>query len=488
MCLTTRQYVPDEKCESNNSDELFELVDKCEYVSVTETKDGIDHNSLACIQWNARGLISKQELLSKFLLECDGNKKIDLIILSETWLTRNNSNRVNIPGYTFVGNNRTSKKGGGVGFLISDMITYNVRKDLHISSDILENITIEIKLGYTACSLYRPPNTDAKEFNNLFLDYLANYGKLAKKQEIIIGLDHNLDFLNRDKHAPTQLFIEQILDNDLVPVITKPTRITKNSATLIDNVLLSKGLSLEEKSCIIETDLSDHLPSLVVIPNVYNKKCEPLEITTRDITPSKLLELNNMIDQKVQLPTTDRSVDENFNLLHDQLLDCINEVCPEKIITIPAKRVIREPWISKGLIKCSSKQLVLYRAFLHDKCTLTETKYLNYRNTLKKVKRRCKIDYYHNKCSEFRQNTKKLWKIINQVKGKCQDKSTIITCLKIDNVKNYDSSHICDHLGKYFATVGETYASKIQKSAKNIKEYVANIRSVEKSIYVMALK
>ena len=284
--------------------------------------------------------------------------------------------------------------------------------------------------------MYRPPNTDAKEFNNLFLDYLVNYGKLAKKQEIIIGLDHNLDFLNRDKHAPTQLFIEQILDNDLVPVITKPTRITKHSATLIDNVLLSKGLSLEEKSCIIETDLSDHLPSLVVIPNVYNKKCEPLEITTRDITPSKLFELNNMIDQKVQLPTTDRSVDENFNLLHDQLLDCINEVCPEKIITIPAKRVIREPWISKGLIKCSSKQLLLYRAFLHDKYTLTETKYLNYRNTLKKVKRRCKIDYYHNKCSEFRQNTKKLWKIINQVKGKCQDKSTIITCLKIDNVKN----------------------------------------------------
>ena len=131
MCLTTRQYVPDEKCESSNSDELFELVDKCEYVSVTETNDGIDHNSLACIQWNARGLISKQELLSKFLLECGGNKKIDLIILSETWLTRNNSNRVNIPGYTFVGNNRTSKKGGGVGFLISDTITYNVRKDLY---------------------------------------------------------------------------------------------------------------------------------------------------------------------------------------------------------------------------------------------------------------------------------------------------------------------------------------------------------------------
>ena len=487
MCLTTRQYVPDEKSEPRNSDELFELVDTCEYVGVDETNTGIDSNSLACIQWNIRGLISKQCELSKFLLECGGTKKIDLVILSETWLTRNNSNKVNVPGYSFVGNNRTSKKGGGVGFLISDTISYNVRKDLYISSNILENISIEFKLGkkyYIACSMYRPPNTNAKEFNDLFLDYLTKQCKLANKQELIIGLDHNLDFLNKDKHVPTQLFIEQILDNDLMPVITKPTRITKHSATLIDNVLLSKGLSIEERSCIIETDLSDHLPSLVVVPNVYNKKCEPLEIVTRDTTPSKLTELNRLINLNVRLPNINQSVNENFNVFHDQLLDCINEVCPEKVVTIPAKRVIREPWISKGLIKCSSRQLALYRAFLHDKSSQNESKYLNYRNTLKKVKRRCKIDHYHQKCSEFRQNTKKLWKIINQVKGKCQDKSTIITCLKIDNVKNYNSSNICDHLGKYFATVGENYASKIPNSEKNIKDYVVNIRSIEKSIYL----
>ena len=70
MCLTARQYVPDEKCEPRNSDELFELVDNCEYVSVTETNTGIDSNSLTCIQWNVRGLISKQDELSKFLFEC----------------------------------------------------------------------------------------------------------------------------------------------------------------------------------------------------------------------------------------------------------------------------------------------------------------------------------------------------------------------------------------------------------------------------------
>ena len=51
-------------------------------------------------------------------------------------------------------------------------------------------------------------------------------------------MDPNLDFLKSHLHENTQGFINYNLDNDLFPVITRPTQITHSSATLIDNVLL----------------------------------------------------------------------------------------------------------------------------------------------------------------------------------------------------------------------------------------------------------
>ena len=53
---------------------------------------------------------------------------------------------------------------------------------------------------------------------------------------MIIGLDHNMDFLKSHVHVPTNDFIEEILTTGLLPTISRPTRITKSTATLIDNI------------------------------------------------------------------------------------------------------------------------------------------------------------------------------------------------------------------------------------------------------------
>ena len=61
-------------------------------------------------------------------------------------------------------------------------------------------------------------------------------------------------------------------------------------------------------------------------------------------------------------------------------------------------------------------------------------KYKEYNTILQKVKRYAKKSYYIEKCVEFRSNTKKLWKTINEIIGKCSDKGTIIDSLKVDNI------------------------------------------------------
>ena len=84
-------------------------------------------------------------------------------------------------------------------------------------------------------------------------------------KDIILGLDHNLDFLKHHVHARTQQFLESITDSGLLPTVTRLTRITPNSATLIDNILLSQNLSARKTSGVIVSDISDLIPCMTII-------------------------------------------------------------------------------------------------------------------------------------------------------------------------------------------------------------------------------
>ena len=121
--------------------------------------------------------------------------------------------------------------------------------------------------------MYRPPSTNISEFIKTFNTQIGKIN--TKEYEWIIGLNHNLDFLKQSVHLKTQEFLECILDHNLLPTVTKPTRISKTSATLIDNILISKKLQSDYESLIIVDDLSDHLPCLVKLKNF-----QPTELKT----------------------------------------------------------------------------------------------------------------------------------------------------------------------------------------------------------------
>ena len=199
MCLTPR--IDENVSESGNTLDLRYPVDNCNYCDIDETKNlQLDNSDLVCVQWNTRGLIGKQGELSNFLFNCMGEKKIDVLILSESWITKSSENRVKIPGYVFVRNHTQGEKGGRVGFLISEEIKYILREDLICSLEHFENCTIEIispKRNILIGSVYQPPNTNEKRFVENFNYYVSkiNGDESCTKKDTILGLDHNLDLL-----------------------------------------------------------------------------------------------------------------------------------------------------------------------------------------------------------------------------------------------------------------------------------------------------
>ena len=83
---------------------------------------------------------------------------------------------------------------------------------------------------------------------------------------------------------------------------------------------------------------------------------------------------------------------------------------------------------------------------------------------LSKVKRSAKLNYYQEKCKEFKNNTKQLWQLINKINKKTKDKTSIIPKLKVDNINYQSGKDVSNLLVKHFSTVGKRYANKIEKS------------------------
>ena len=69
-------------------------------------------------------------------------------------------------------------------------------------------------------------------------------------------------------------FFNLIFQNGIFPLINRPTRVTKSSATIIDHVLTNTIIDSEVQSGIIKIDISDHfavfalMKTSLVQPNI----------------------------------------------------------------------------------------------------------------------------------------------------------------------------------------------------------------------------
>ena len=162
--------------------------------------------------------------------------KIDIGLICETWLTSSSEAKLDMGGYNYVCKLRSNKKGGGVCILVKDGLLF---REVQSVKDLdLECCAVKIKTDLGAlvmCSAYKPPNSNNKFFLDQY-DTLLKRLRAVYSKSMLVGLDHNMDLLKHSNHCMTQEFLDVNFNGGLFPLIIKPTRITKSSAILIDNI------------------------------------------------------------------------------------------------------------------------------------------------------------------------------------------------------------------------------------------------------------
>ena len=123
-----------------------------------------------------------------------------------------------------------------------------------------------LKLNFILSGVYRHPNGNVEHFTN---DLEKSFSKLKITQTcLMVGYIH-IDLVKYENYMTLDYFTT-LSSYNFMPYISKPTRITDSSATLIDNIFVKLGGNHRASSITagnLLTNISDHLPSFLIWNN-----------------------------------------------------------------------------------------------------------------------------------------------------------------------------------------------------------------------------
>ena len=206
-------------------------------------------------------------------------------------------------------------------------------------------------------------------------------------------------------------------------------------------------------------------------------------IRSRNLNPANLEKINNDIrNHDWHNLLNNANADQGFSIFHKILCSTLDKHAPELDKRINPKKIIRNPWITSGIMRSLNKQRQMFKA--HIKGDVSTFNYKNYRNNLQKIIRLSKNKYLHEKCNEYRRDSRKLWRLINDMIRKTGNKKTMIESLKIKNLMKYDPDSITNEFYEFFSTVGERFYGDIRAPENNTDYYLDKMTKSNNSLFL----
>ena len=405
-------------------------------------KKFLTRKGCSILHQNVRGLLNNFTTVEELI---SSNQNIDVLTLSETHITASQSNDklYTISGYNFEKRDRTVGKGGGVAVYIKNTVNYVRRTDLE--SEKLENIVIEIILTTSKNVLinthYRPPqgsNYLQKNYNELFAESLELV--CSETKEVILLGDMNVDYLKRNDNKDIKSIIAE---NGFTQVIKSPTRITKESKSLIDIIATNRPESISS-SIVFPSSISDH--DLVgCMRKINHQKYTSKTIKCRNYKSYNPTSMNVDFENVNWLPVTSApDVNTALNIFNTIVRDIFEKHAP----TLNKRSKGRScPWIDAELKNVMNRRDKILRKARKTNNDDDWRVYKTLRNSCNNMQRKAKANHHKTKIQEGRQNPKQFWKAVKDVfptkPGSDNKPSSVAHNKKLaDNFRNYYSTAV----------------------------------------------
>ena len=369
---------------------------------------------------------------------------------------------------------RKSNKGGG-------LITY-VKKDLCNLSDISikeelsfnddpkfgEFLTLEIKFkrrkNVIICNYYRSPSGIVSSFLEKFN---ALHSKLTRHKNKILFLmgDGNINLLEYGKFDGTTNFVDKMNEHNLAPIISRPTRITSHTATLIDHIFTNSCQSVT-RSGVISESISDHLATFVCI--LMDPKKENCKLQNEDIgSQSRLINEGTIENFESEMKLIDWSFlyrISDANSKYTAFSEKYQEIYERNFPIIKKKMSRRKhpkPWILEWLQCACDRKNRLYQNFVKTPSAENEEKYKKMKKFVEKHVKIAKSKYYKSYFNRYSGDSRKQWQMVNSLLNRKTKQKIKINKICHNDQEVTDNQGIANSFNNYFSNIAQQLKDQI---------------------------
>ena len=316
------------------------------------------------------------------------------------------------------------------------------------------------------------PNTNI----DLFIeDFNALIEPLKTSYKLILLGDYNIDLLKNNNHK--NKFEICLQSNYLMPTIFSATRVefkelenkVTSTETLIDNIFINNNIGYQ--SGIIETDISDHYSTFIIVPNItLDSQTEPDKLSNRlinqfhkrkfnnDLSKSDIMQVLNNYDAK----SACEQFITNFDREYNQSFPITSK--------IPSFKDILKPWIDDTAIKRIKIRSNLKK--LARKKIIEPKTYRRFRNKVTNELNLAKIKYFEYQFDTYATNIKKTWEVINSVIKSKKVNSKV--SLSDESGNEYEQSTVPSVFINHYSTIADKLIKDIPTSQQNPENYLKN--------------
>ena len=253
---------------------------------------------------------------------------------------------------------------------------------------------------------YRPPDTSdhlPTNFNGAFGNTLRE--SVREGKDVIIMGDFNVNFLKQDEHKDFKALVRLY---GFTQVIKRPTRISKDTSTLI-NLILVNNQAIISESGVFPMSISDH-DMVGCIRKLHNTKFAHRIINCRNYSsydPQLMKEDFKTVDWRPVFNTND--VNMALDYFNDVVKGIFDRHAPYIIKKVGGKPC---PWINSDI-----RKLMVSRDRVLKKCrkTLNEEDWNLYKKLRNNNMKHAKREYQKNLFNENKLNPRRFWNIIKDI-------------------------------------------------------------------------
>ena len=406
-----------------NIQDISPPTNNCNYAfDLKQLEDKCNSAYISLINFNIRSIRANFNNFTDTILH-NNNITPCFITLTETWTdTDTNIEDFIITGYhePLIQNRKKNKGGGVMTYITNNITTYKTRSDLSFCDESNNCLSIEVVLHkkiFILTTIYRSPSNQNNSFMKKFegiIDKIRHSGY----NSIITG-DFNYNLINYQHHNDTETLYNIFTSSGYQPAVTKPTRITTTSSTLIDHIWTNYNIEQQTtETHILVTDVTDHLPALYIDrgskPQAGFTHIKYNQINDRNIE-SFIQELadneRNLLDIVGNKSNTAVS---NYNNYMTEFTRLYNKHFPIRTKKVHNK-TLSKPWITPQIQRMIKKKNRLYDKKLKTGKDTHMAKYRLAKKETEKAIKSSKAEYYKDKLYNRSKTTKQRWDTIREL-------------------------------------------------------------------------